>query len=91
MPGSESATVSYPGSSMVAADNFNTVGTVSRGNTMVTSDTRTYPANVTFRCLDSNTSYIYTLQVVSKNDSAVIIASFSGTFTTARILTGEVL
>ena len=78
---------------MIAADNFNTVGTVfqSNGNTIVTSDTSTYPANVVFEDLFSNTSYTYILQVVSKDDSSIIIASFSGTFTTACILTGEVL
>ena len=85
MPGSDSAEVSYPGSSMVAADDFNTVGTVfqSNGNTMVTSDTRTYPANVVFENLDSNTSYRYTLRVVSMDESSIEIGSFSGNFTTS--------
>ena len=70
---------------MVAADDFNTVGTVfqSHGNTMVTSDTSTYPADVVFEDLVSNTSYRYTLRVVSKGNSSIEIGSFSGTFTTS--------
>ena len=70
---------------MVAADDFNTVGTVflPNGNTEVTSDTRTYPADVVFEDLVSNTSYRYTLQVVSKVNSSIEIGSFSEMFTTS--------
>ena len=85
MPGSDSAEVSYLGSNMVAADDFNTVGTVfqSNGNTMVTSDTSTYPADVIFENLDSNTSYRYRLRVVGMDESSMEIGSFSGNFTTS--------
>ena len=69
---------------MVAANNFNIMGIVlqSNGDTVVTN-TSTYPADVMFRGLVSNTSYRYTLRVVSKDDSSIAIGSFSGNFTTS--------
>ena len=83
---SNSATVSFPESGVVRVEggSFSVVGTATRvsDNTMVTSDSATYPDSAEFRNLKSNTSYNFVIQIVSQATDGIMIGSFSGSFTT---------
>ena len=90
---SESAEISVPLSTAVnvQANRFNVVGTATQAgdSATVTSDAATYPANAIFNDLDSNTSYSFVIQIVSRAADHKIIGSFNGTLTTHSSLTSS--